>query len=47
MYSEIAAGSNKEGKSIYLLSCSSCYERESERELLGREFQGPFSHLWP
>ena len=32
MYSEIAAGSNKEGKSIYLLSCSSCYEKERVRE---------------
>ena len=41
MYSEIASGSNKEGKSIHLLSCSSCYEKERVRELLGNEFQGP------
>ena len=32
MYSEIASGSNKKGKSIYLLSCSSCYEKERVRE---------------
>ena len=32
MYSEIASGSNKEGKSIHLLSCSSCYEKERVRE---------------
>ena len=45
MYSEIASGSNKEGNSIHLLSCSSCYEKERVRELLGNEFQGPFSHF--
>lgn len=46
MYSEIAAGGNKEGKSVYLFSCSSCYE-ERVKESCWVEFQGPFSHLRP